>query len=129
MYVNVRLVSAQVPSADTDGLSDPYVALQIGHEGNWHHQVKKSTVAENTLTPVWNEVIEMKVVTPMTDCVKLLVKDHDRFGGDDYLGEVIYSLAGLPAGEETMLSLSLRKGGEDVGVLNVGLTPVNFGTN
>lgn len=48
--VNIDIIQAtEVPAADFDGKSDPYVLL---HCGKWRKQTKTK---KNCLTPVWNE--------------------------------------------------------------------------
>jgi Ca2+-dependent lipid-binding protein len=86
--LSVKAVSASnLPAADTNGLSDPYVVLQLAGS-----KVKvQSRVIDDTLNPIWNEV-ELDGYFIGSDSLTITVMDHDRTRPghrqrtDDYLG-------------------------------------------
>lgn len=81
----------KLPSADSNGLSDPYVILACGGEK------KTSKTIWKTLDPEWNEGFEFKsgVLADFLKSglvLKVMDKDKYSFSGDDHLGDVNVSL-------------------------------------
>lgn len=70
------------------GSSDPRVALRVGD------REAKTTTKKKTLTPVWNEVIEIEVDT-MSANVEVTVEDVDALSDADYMGRVSLDLKSL----------------------------------
>ncbi|MES1910298.1 MAG: hypothetical protein MHM6MM_002918, partial [Cercozoa sp. M6MM] len=78
--LNVEVMNgAQLPAADRNGLSDPFLVLKLGDEK------RKTTVKKNTLNPTWNENFMFENVD-IDSTLKVKVYDHDRVGGNDKLG-------------------------------------------
>lgn len=80
--VLVTLKSAtNIPAADPNGLSDPYVVFTLQKE------TKQSAVQLRTLTPAWEEKHDWTRV-PVKETLKVELWDEDKFNGDDKLGFV-----------------------------------------
>ena len=78
--IKVVLVEGRnLPSADPNGKSDPYVRLEFGG------QKKKSKTVKKTLNPVFNETFEFEVGKSSDNTLRLLVYDWDRLVSDDFL--------------------------------------------
>lgn len=101
----VRVIRAtNLPAADKDGKSDPFLALHAGI-------IKvKTKVQKNTLNPVWEETFELRVADP-ADPILVRVKDYDKFGSNDVLGEAAFRLDKYEENVKAPLSIGL-KGGE-----------------
>ena len=87
--LNVKLVAARnLRPADSNGLSDPYVALQLGKGA-----LRRSRTVKKTLNPVFDTTFKFTVKKPATKKVALkdftlsiTAKDKDVVGKDDLLG-------------------------------------------
>ncbi|RWW76410.1 hypothetical protein BHE74_00015492 [Ensete ventricosum] len=66
---------------DLNGLSDPYVKLQLGK-----HRAKTKVVKKN-LNPVWDEEFSFRV-GDLNEELTVCVLDEDRYFIDDFLGQV-----------------------------------------
>jgi Ca2+-dependent lipid-binding protein len=106
----VRVVSASnLPAADSNGLSDPYVVLQL--QGS----KVKSRVIDNTLNPTWDEVLELEGDFLISDILTIAVMDRDRARpghrqrSDDYLGTSELRLRTLPLGVTVQRDIALAK--------------------
>ena len=77
-----------LPSADSNGLSDPYCILTCGG------QKFTSKTMWKTLDPEWNQTFDFKGVLSdfLSSGIKIKVMDKDTLSFDDYLGEVEVSL-------------------------------------
>eukprot|EP01043_Picozoa_sp_COSAG02_P043536 COSAG02_NODE_3801_length_6211_cov_6.100622_4_plen_792_part_01 len=89
---------SQVLPADRNGKSDVFVGLRLGK------QTQKTKVQPKTLDPVFNETLEFKLTPGGGDsverfwvaddlCLVTEVWDRDRGSSDDFLGEMVVSLA------------------------------------
>lgn len=91
MYaVHVTLVKAvDLPSADFNGKSDPYVVFKVG--GTTH----KSTIIPANLNPEWSpaETFSFIVEDPSPAVLDVQVFDHDRISKDDKIGSCAIALA------------------------------------
>ena len=67
---------------DRNGLSDPYVVIDIGE-----HR-KRSKIIYKTLDPVWNESFELALPCPPPPLVHFRLWDKDKVGKDDRMGIV-----------------------------------------
>jgi Ca2+-dependent lipid-binding protein len=72
----------QLVAADVGGSSDPFVEISMGRK-TFKTQVKKKT-----LEPKWNEKFTFNVRSVTTDLLQLRVKDWDRVGAADALGDI-----------------------------------------
>lgn len=66
---------------DLNGLSDPYVKLQLGK-----HRAKTKVVKKN-LNPVWDEEFSFRV-GDLNEELTVCVLDEDKYFTDDFLGQV-----------------------------------------
>ena len=75
-----------LPSGDSDGLSDPYV--QLSHQ----NQVFRSDIQTKVLDPLWNQRIVINTYIEDDHIMPLIIKIFDYDGDDklpDFLGSVI----------------------------------------
>ncbi|MES1908715.1 MAG: hypothetical protein MHM6MM_001593 [Cercozoa sp. M6MM] len=73
-------------AADRNGTSDPYLTLVCGNER------RKTTTKKKTLSPEWNEQFEFHLNDPSLAQLRLLMRDKDRFGKDELIGEASIAL-------------------------------------
>jgi len=83
-------------SEDIDGRSDPYVKIECG---TWKEKTK---VRKETLNPTWNDAkyslkydernLEKEII--------FTVKDRDRFGKNDFIGQFRVNIAKIPPNKE-----------------------------
>ena len=79
--LTVNVVEARdLMPMDSEGISDPYVQLQI--EG----QRIESNYKKSTLNPVWNECFSFDIETGQERLI-VNVMDKDTFGNDDFEGQ------------------------------------------
>ncbi|KAL5836521.1 hypothetical protein ACOSQ4_016018 [Xanthoceras sorbifolium] len=82
MRLTVRVLEARnIPSMDLNGLSDPYVRLQLGKQRSRTKVVKKS------LSPTWEEEFIFKV-DDLSEELVVSVLDEDKYFNDDFVGYV-----------------------------------------
>ncbi|KAJ8761037.1 hypothetical protein K2173_025744 [Erythroxylum novogranatense] len=82
MKLVVRVVEARnLPPMDSNGLSDPYVKLQLGR------QKFKTKVVKKCLNPTWGEEFSFKVDDLHEELV-ISVLDEDKYFNDDFLGMI-----------------------------------------
>lgn len=100
----VRVIRAtNLPGVDKDGKSDPQLALHAGI-------IKvKTKVQKNTLNPVWDETFELRVADP-AEPILVRVKDYDKFGANDLLGEAAFRLDKYEEDVTAPLSIGLKGG-------------------
>ncbi|KAA6335408.1 MAG: hypothetical protein EZS28_052970, partial [Streblomastix strix] len=74
-----------LPASDLNGLSDPYVVLQL--QGNRNN---RTTVKKEELNPVWNETFILNFDPTISRDRKIIAEiyDYDRFNKNDMLGSV-----------------------------------------
>ena len=88
----ITVVSGQdLMAADRNGLSDPYVTIDVGGV------TRRSRVMYKTLSPDWNERMVWSVSLPdiSSSTLKLAVWDKDRLSTDDLLGKASVQLGFL----------------------------------
>ncbi|XP_031392558.1 C2 and GRAM domain-containing protein At1g03370 isoform X1 [Punica granatum] len=82
MKLYVRVIEARnLPAMDLNGLSDPYVRLQLGRHRFRTKVVKKS------LNPTWAEEFSFKVEDLKEELI-VSVLDEDKYFSDDFLGQL-----------------------------------------
>lgn len=80
--LRVDVLDAQdLPSADSNGKSDPYVKFELNGQ-----EVFKTKVQKKTLHPAWNEFFEVPVSSRTAAKFKATVWDWDFADKPDYLG-------------------------------------------
>ncbi len=90
MYEIVVVEAAEVPVADSDGGSDPFLVISIGSKTH------KTSVVKHSLNPVWNETKVIEIKDPMRDGVGFLLYDWDRFSVNDLIAYGFMSMIGIP---------------------------------
>lgn len=83
----------ELPSADGDGFSDPYVVVRCGKSSG------KTKIIQGTTFPVWYESFSLEVEVPSggsdDPAVHVTVYDWDKIGKDDYLGRFSVPVSSL----------------------------------
>ncbi|KAF3932776.1 Tricalbin-1 [Dactylella cylindrospora] len=70
-----------LPAADRNGKSDPYVIFELNGD-----KVHKTEVQKKTLHPAWNETFTVEISSMVGAEFKCKVYDWDLAGDDDFLG-------------------------------------------
>lgn len=98
---------ADLPAADRNGYSDPYVKFQLNGK-----QVYKTETQKKTLHPSWNESFEVAVNSRTAAKFSLECFDWDRTDSDDLLGGSAIDLTRLTPfqAEEVHLPLDGKSG-------------------
>ena len=83
MTFYIKIISGRnIKVADVTGLSDPFCILQIKNR-----KEKQNTATKiQTLTPVWNQTFQFKILSYNTDVFILTVYDYDKYSKNDFLG-------------------------------------------
>ncbi|CAN1260127.1 C2 and GRAM domain-containing protein At1g03370 [Linum perenne] len=82
MRLVVRVIQGRnLPAMDPNGLSDPYVKLQLGK------QRFKTKVVKKNLNPTWGEEFSFKVEDLKEELV-ISVLDEDKYFNDDFVGQL-----------------------------------------
>ena len=112
--------------ADSNGLSDPFVQLQLGTTA----KPQKSRVISNTLDPVWGgDRFDWELSAdgrPQDYRLELTVLDHDKLSANDTLGTLDLSLSNVFAGDKwlgqppvhAVFKLSDKQGKVDKGAVD-----------
>jgi Ca2+-dependent lipid-binding protein len=80
LILRVTVVEAKgLAKMDTVGQSDPYCVLNLANTPTQF----RTTVKDNTVTPVWNETTEFALTNPLFDILHILVRDKDLSSDDD----------------------------------------------
>jgi hypothetical protein len=101
------LDAADLPSADRNGLSDPYCKFRLAGK-----EVFKTKVQKKTLHPAWNEFFETPIKTRIGADFKVDVYDWDFGDKADFLGSTTIDLANLEpfVAKEVTLQLDGKSG-------------------
>jgi Ca2+-dependent lipid-binding protein len=99
--VFVTIIEARnLPAADTNGKSDPYVRIKnvkgLSMPGK---DYEKTKVVEKTLNPVFNESFTLSYDYQLAKLI-FKVYDHDRFTEDDFLCKTKVPIESLWDGQE-----------------------------
>lgn len=82
MKLVVRVIEAKnLPPTDPNGLSDPYVRLQLGK-----HKFR-TKVIKKCLNPKWDEEFSFRV-DDLNEELVVSVMDEDKFFNDDFVGQL-----------------------------------------
>lgn len=84
------LDATDLPSADRNGLSDPFCKFVLNGK-----EVYKTKEQRKTLNPTWRENFEVLVSSRIAADFRVKVYDWDQFGNDDHLGEAGVDLRAL----------------------------------
>ncbi|KAK8837839.1 Synaptotagmin-2 [Tritrichomonas musculus] len=83
MELHIKVIEARnVPAADLNGKSDPYVSLSTEKTKSPYQKTK---VLKKTLSPKWDEEFTIKV-NFVSDILSVVLYDHDTLSADDKLG-------------------------------------------
>ncbi|XP_043915303.1 synaptotagmin-2-like isoform X1 [Protopterus annectens] len=85
----IILEAKNLKPMDTDGLSDPYVKIQlILNKKKW--KKKKTTVKKNTLSPYYNETFTFEVPFEQIQNVVMVISvwDHDKVSKNEAIGKL-----------------------------------------
>lgn len=89
MKLLVHVIEARCLLAmDLNGLSDPYVKLQLGK-----HRSRTKVVKKN-LNPYWDEEFSFRV-GDLSEELTVSVLDEDKYFNDDFLGQVKIPLSNV----------------------------------
>ena len=82
MRLQVRVTEARnIPAMDPNGLSDPYVKIQLGR------QKFKTKVVKKSLNPQWGEEFGFRV-DDLNEELVVYVLDEDKYFNDDFVGQL-----------------------------------------
>jgi len=111
--LHVSIIKAtDLRSADSNGLSDPFVKIGTYDDDSDFSSLAKGTVIKETLNPEWNQEfnIDLKAGnTRETLGIRVQVWDHD-FISNDFLGECNFSWSTVKEGINVTAPLVDRKG-------------------
>ncbi|XP_033744420.1 BAI1-associated protein 3-like isoform X1 [Pecten maximus] len=90
---------------DANGLSDPFVLLQLCPEHVFPNvTIQKTNIVKKTLNPIFEETFEFDITPEQCrhagGVLVMTVMDHDYVFQNDFAGEVYVSLSDLPGVEE-----------------------------
>ena len=84
MTLYIKIISGRkIPVADATGLSDPFCVLEIVNRND----KRKTLIRKQTLTPVWNQEFQFKILSYNNDSFKLSLYDYDKYSKNDLLGQ------------------------------------------
>lgn len=83
----IKIVEAEdLKACDNNGYSDPYVVLV----DEFQKRLMKTRVVTKTLSPRWDETIDITVSGPVN--IIAMIWDSDLIGDDDYIGRTSLKL-------------------------------------
>ena len=95
MTLYIKVISgSEIPVADETGLSDPFCVLEILNRKDQ----KKTEVKKQTLTPVWNQEFQFKILSYNTDVFSLSLYDYDKYSKNDLLGTWTKNIKSIKVG-------------------------------
>lgn len=101
--LQLKVISADnVLAKDRNGFSDPFFEIYVDCS-----KIHKSEIVKKTLSPVWNETIEVPVPSRDRDKVEIHLFDWDRAGDNDDLGKVMLDLSKIKPRETFNLELPI----------------------
>ncbi|KAK8896619.1 Tricalbin-2 [Tritrichomonas musculus] len=84
--IHLRIISASnLPSADKNGYSDPYVLIYPCNFGYSSLPINKTKTIKKTLNPNWDENLTIPFVS-FDSTIRLVFMDADKLSDDDRLG-------------------------------------------
>ncbi|KAL9236557.1 hypothetical protein vseg_011211 [Gypsophila vaccaria] len=87
MKLVVKVIEARnIPAMDLNGLSDPYVRLQVGK------QRYRSKVIKKCLNPYWGDQFDFRV-DDLSEELLVTVLDEDKYFNDDFVGQLKLSIS------------------------------------
>ncbi|CAB4061826.1 BAIAP3 [Lepeophtheirus salmonis] len=99
LYVDILKARDVIP-LDTNGLSDPYVIIELLPKHLHHSMYQQTQIQKATLNPVFDESFEFPVSLEAcrqpSSMICFTLMDHDVLSFDDFGGEAYLSLATIP---------------------------------
>ena len=84
MTLYIKVISGrEIPVADATGLSDPFCILELVNRND----KRKTLIRKQTLTPVWNQEFQFKILSYNNDVFCLSLFDYDKYSKNDLLGK------------------------------------------
>ena len=119
MLFNIKIIRGKdIESMDANGFSDPYCTLEfIGYPNS----VKKTRIIERTLTPFWDELIQMEIPT-ISDIVKITLYDYDKLSKNDIISYYTFKISELEFGitkEEELKMIPYSSSIKKPGIISV----------
>ncbi|VDN03420.1 unnamed protein product [Thelazia callipaeda] len=105
------LGAKQVIPLDTNGLSDPFVIIELVPRIYYRQKpVMKTRIVSRSLNPIFDETFEFHISSKVPQCamVHFIVMDHDFLRSNDFAGEAFLDLADVP-GINTNVGSALRQ--------------------
>jgi len=101
------VVSAKdLPCADVNGLSDPFVVVYETALAKL--RIGTTSIAKHTLNPTWNEAFPFHGIRGLK--FKLIIWDYDCVGKNDKLGRVLLDPTNLVIGEDVWIPIQIGSG-------------------
>lgn len=99
MKLIIQVIEARnLLAMDSNGLSDPYVKVQLGR------QRAKTKVVKKSLNPIWDEEFSFRVGNLKEEiCISVL--DEDKYFADDFLGQIKVPVSNLLDKENLSLGI------------------------
>ena len=92
----VVMEARDLVAADIGGTSDPCAVVQVG---GVQDAAVKTKVVKKTLCPHWNETLALRLLSGNNEPLTLQVYDHDQFGANELLGEIVVALDVMEVGQ------------------------------
>ncbi|CAD5215790.1 unnamed protein product [Bursaphelenchus okinawaensis] len=102
----------QVIPLDSNGLSDPFVVIEVVPRLRFPNlQVGKTKVVSKSLNPIFDETFEFIVPPKLPSCaiIHFVVMDHDLFRSNDFAGEAFLDLHEVPGFGTAGVSNTLKQ--------------------
>lgn len=99
----VAVQAVEVPKMGFLSKTDPYLVLGISSSTAEY----RTNIAENTLTPVWNQQFEFNIADINNDLIKVQLKDWDNIDQHKVISHCQISLRSIPIGVTNDLWFSM----------------------
>jgi len=102
----------QIIPLDSNGLSDPFVVIELVPRVRYPTQpVARTKVVSKTLNPIFDETFDFHISPkiPPSAMVHFVVMDHDFLRSNDFAGEAFLDLAEVPGFGTAGVSNTLRQ--------------------
>uniref|UniRef100_A0A0N4Z372 C2 domain-containing protein n=1 Tax=Parastrongyloides trichosuri TaxID=131310 RepID=A0A0N4Z372_PARTI len=102
----------QIIALDSNGLSDPYVVVELVPHFRFSNLTSlKTKVVSKSLNPIFNETFEFQIPPNQSPCamIHFVVMDHDFLRSNDFAGEAFLELNEVPGFGNAQLSSTLRQ--------------------
>ncbi|KAL3076442.1 hypothetical protein niasHT_039931 [Heterodera trifolii] len=106
------LSAKQIIPLDSNGLSDPYVVLELLPRVHFPDQPRlKTKVVNANLNPVFGETFEFHIppYLPQSALVHFVIMDHDFLKANDFAGEAFLDLSEVPGFAQGGIGGSLKQ--------------------